>query len=129
MNNRRFPEIVKKPWGKEVWLELNANYCYKRIYINAGARTSFQYHEKKRETNYIIKGEAEVWLENKKGRVEVKRMKANDFFNVIPPRKHRVIAISDLILQEVSTPEVDDVIRIEDDTDRPSGKITSEHKR
>lgn len=129
MNNSRFPEIVKKPWGKEVWLELNAHYCYKRIYIKAGTRTSFQYHEKKYETNYIIKGEAEVWLENEKGKVEVKKMKSNNFFNVIPPRKHRVIAISDLILQEVSTPEVDDVIRIEDDMNRPSGKIRSEHKK
>jgi dTDP-glucose pyrophosphorylase len=43
-------------------------------------------------------------------------------------KKHRVIAISDLILQEVSPPEVDDVIRIEDDANRPDGKIESEHR-
>ena len=40
-------KIVTKPWGKEIWLELNERYCYKRIYINAGYKTSFQYHEKK----------------------------------------------------------------------------------
>ena len=47
-------KIVSKPWGKEMWIELNERYCYKRIYINKGHRTSFQYHRKKLETNYII---------------------------------------------------------------------------
>jgi len=121
-------KIVKKPWGKEVWLELNDKYCYKRIFINAGTRTSYQYHKKKLETNYIINGEAEIWLENDSGIVEKKIMKAGDFFTVTPPKKHRVIAITDLILQEVSTPEVNDVFRIEDDSSRGDGKIDSEHK-
>lgn len=122
-----YPKTVTKPWGKEIWLELNDKYCYKRIYIKGGAKTSFQYHHKKIETNYIIKGEAEVWLENDEGVIEKKIMKKDDFFNVFPPKKHRVIAITDIILQEVSTPEVDDVIRIKDDAGRPNGKIESEH--
>lgn len=121
-------KVVYKPWGKEEWLELNDSYCYKRIYINAGYKTSYQYHEFKKETNYIIEGEAEVWLENDEGVVEKKIMKAGDFFNVSPPKKHRVIAITDIILQEVSTPHVDDVIRIEDDTHREDGKIEGEHQ-
>jgi len=86
-------KVVHKPWGKEEWLELNDSYCYKRIYINAGYKTSYQYHEQKKETNYIIAGEAEVWLENDEGIVEKKIMKAGEFFNVSPPKKHRVIAI------------------------------------
>jgi NDP-sugar pyrophosphorylase family protein/mannose-6-phosphate isomerase-like protein (cupin superfamily) len=122
-------KTVIKPWGKEVWLELNEKYCYKRIYIDAGYKTSYQYHEKKRETNYIIDGTAEVWLENDNGIVEKKIMKAGDYFNVTPPKKHRVIALTDIILQEVSTPEVDDVIRIEDDTNRKDGKIDGEHSK
>lgn len=129
MNNNHKVKTVKKPWGKEIWLELNDRYCYKRIYINAGARTSFQYHNQKRETNYIIFGEAEVWLENDEGIVEKLKMKEGDFFNVAPPKKHRIIATTDIILQEVSTPEVDDVIRIEDDSNRPSGRIESEHQK
>ncbi len=120
-------KIVKKPWGKEIWLELNDKYCYKRIYINAGTRTSLQYHKRKLETNYIIEGEAEVWLENDDGEIIKKRMKKDQWFTVKPGKKHRIVAITDLILQEVSTPEVDDVIRIEDDTGRPSGRIESEH--
>tara|TARA_B000000532_G_scaffold183760_1_gene149901 strand:+ start:156 stop:2051 length:1896 start_codon:yes stop_codon:yes gene_type:complete len=119
--------IIYKPWGKEVWLELNDKYCYKRIYINAGFKTSYQYHEKKLETNYIAEGKAEVWLENEDGVVEKFIANKGDFFTVVPPRKHRVIAITDTVLQEVSTPEVDDVIRLEDDTNRDSGRLDSEH--
>ena len=120
-------KTVNKPWGKEEWLELNDHYCYKRIYINRGYKTSYQYHNKKRETNYIISGIAEVWLENDAGVIEKKIMNAGDYFNVTPPKKHRVIALTDIILQEVSTPEVDDVIRIQDDTNRKDGKIEGEH--
>jgi NDP-sugar pyrophosphorylase family protein/mannose-6-phosphate isomerase-like protein (cupin superfamily) len=127
MFNLNSPHIVHKPWGKEVWLELNDKYCYKRIYINAGTKTSYQYHEKKLETNFIIEGTAEIWLENNDGVVEKTLMKSGDFFTVKPPRKHRVIAITDVILQEVSTPEVDDVIRISDDVGRGNGKIEYEH--
>lgn len=121
-------KVVHKPWGKEEWLALNEFYCYKRIYINAGYKTSYQYHEFKHETNYIISGEAEVWLENDEGVVEKKIMKAGEFFDVTPPKKHRVIAITDIILQEVSTPHVDDVFRINDEFNRNNGKVEAEHK-
>lgn len=122
-------KTVYKPWGKEVWLELNDKYCYKRIYINAGTKTSYQYHEKKLETNYLISGTAEFWLENDEGVVEKTIEEAGYFVTVKPFRKHRVVAITDIILQEVSTPEVDDVIRIDDDSNRGSGKIEHEHKK
>ena len=121
-------KTVHKPWGKEEWLELNDKYCYKRIYINAGHKTSYQYHDFKRETNYLISGTAEIWLENDEGEVKKTIMNAGEYFNVTPPKKHRVIAITDIILQEVSTPEVDDVIRIEDDSNRPDGRLEHEHK-
>jgi choline kinase/mannose-6-phosphate isomerase-like protein (cupin superfamily) len=121
-------KTIYKPWGREEWLELNEKYCYKRIYINAGYKTSYQYHNFKRETNYIISGQAEIWLENNNGVVEKTIMSAGEYFNVTPPKKHRVIALTDIILQEVSTPEVDDVIRLEDDTNRKDGKIESEHQ-
>jgi choline kinase/mannose-6-phosphate isomerase-like protein (cupin superfamily) len=120
-------KTIYKPWGREVWLELNDKYCYKRIYINAGTKTSYQYHEQKLETNFIIDGTAEVWLENDEGVVEKKIMKAGEYFTVEPPKKHRVIAVTDIILQEVSTPEVDDVIRISDESGRGDGKIQHEH--
>ena len=124
INNKK---VVMKPWGKEIWLELNEKYCYKRIHINAGFKTSYQIHNYKLETNFLIDGKAEVWLENDEGIVEKFIMNGGDFFTVIPTRKHRVIAITDIILQEVSTPEVDDVIRINDEFNRSNGKILEEH--
>jgi NDP-sugar pyrophosphorylase family protein/mannose-6-phosphate isomerase-like protein (cupin superfamily) len=124
INNKK---IVEKPWGREIWLELNDKYCYKRIEIKAGFKTSYQIHNFKLETNYIIKGNAEVWLENDNGIVDKFYMNEGDYFTVIPKRKHRVIAITDIILQEVSTPEVDDVIRINDEFNRGNGKILQEH--
>ena len=124
INNQK---VIMKPWGKEIWLELNDKYCYKRIHINAGFKTSYQMHNYKLETNFIIDGKAEVWLENDDGVVEKFIMNGGDFFTVLPPRKHRVIAITDIILQEVSTPEVDDVIRINDEFNRSNGKIDEEH--
>ena len=130
--NYTFPFTVKKPWGKEVWLELwqgtrGHGYCYKRLYINKGTKTSYQYHNRKIETNYIIRGRAEVWLEDHNGKIVKKIMGAGDSFTVVPKRKHRVIAKTNVIIQEVSTPDVDDVIRIEDDTGRSDGRIQSEH--
>jgi len=56
-------------------------------------------------------------------------MKTGEFFTVHPLKKHRIIAVTDLVLQEVSTPEVDDVIRLEDDAHRCSGRLDYEHMR
>ena len=121
-------KVVTKPWGKEVWLELNEVYSYKRIYLNAGERTSLQYHNFKVETNYIISGQAEIWLENEEGVIDKIPMGPDEYYTVRPPKKHRVVAVTDLIIQEVSSPHVDDVIRVEDDTNRADGRIESEHK-
>ena len=120
-------QIVSKPWGRELWIELNSKYCFKRIEINAGERTSLQFHQFKCETIFIASGKAEVWLENDEGVVEKKIMYKEKSFNVMPGTKHRVIALTDLVMFEVSTPEVDDVIRVEDDTGRQDGRIDSEH--
>jgi len=121
------PYIVNKPWGREEWLALNEEYCYKRLYINAGQKTSLQYHNQKYETNYVISGEAEIWLGDSAEAIEKWKVGAGFFFNVAPPKIHRVCALTDLVLQEVSTPQVDDVVRINDDWNRSDGKIQSEH--
>jgi len=54
------PHVVEKPWGKEIWHEVNTWYCFKELRINAGHKTSFQYHEVKIETVFFHKGEAEL---------------------------------------------------------------------
>ena len=118
---------VEKPWGYELWLELNEFYAYKVIHMNKGNKSSLQSHDHKIEANYVIEGEAEVLLENDKGVLESRVFKAGSGWTVPLNRKHRVIAKTDYTALEVSTPHLNDVVRYEDDTNRESGKIDGEH--
>ena len=118
---------VEKPWGYELWLELNEYYAYKLIHINAGHQSSLQWHEKKVATNYVIEGEAEVLLENDKGEMESRKYTPGKGFCVPLKTKHRVIATKDLTMLECSTAHLNDCIRFEDDSNRGSGKIETEH--
>jgi len=120
---------VEKPWGYEIWLELNEFYAYKIIHMNKGYQSSLQWHDKKVETNYVIEGEAEVLLENDKGEMESKIYTKGMGWTVPLNRKHRVIARESYTALEVSTPHLNDVVRYEDDTNRESGKIDSEHAK
>jgi|TARA_Y100000310_G_scaffold192046_1_gene191999 mannose-6-phosphate isomerase-like protein (cupin superfamily) len=119
---------VEKPWGYELWLELNEHYAYKLIHMNAGYKSSLQWHEKKVETNYVIEGEAEVLLQNEDGEVESRVYKVGEGWCVPLRTKHRVIAKTDYTALECSTAHLNDCIRFEDDSDRGSGKIESEHE-
>jgi mannose-6-phosphate isomerase-like protein (cupin superfamily) len=118
---------VEKPWGYELWLELNEFYAYKLIHMEKGNKCSLQSHDYKIEANYVIEGEAEVLLENDEGVMESKIYKAGSGWTVPLGRKHRVIARESYTALEVSTPHLNDVVRYEDDTNRVSGKIESEH--
>ncbi len=116
-------ELVTKPWGWEKWLEQNDKYVLKLIFMKAGNKSSLQYHNVKKETNYIVSGVAELTRDK-----EVTRLKTDDYFTIAPPTVHRVEAVTDILMVEASTPEVDDVIRIADDYNRGNGRIESEHK-
>ena len=120
---------VEKPWGHELWLELNEFYAYKLIHMKKGNRCSLQSHDYKIEANYVIDGEAEVLLENDKGEMESKIYTKGMGWTVPLNRKHRVIARESYTALEVSTPHLNDVVRYEDDTNRESGKIDSEHAK
>ena len=119
---------VNKPWGYELWLELNEFYALKIIHMKEGNRCSLQSHEYKIEANYIIDGEAEVLLENDDGEMESKIYTSGTGWVVPLNRKHRVVAKTSYTAVEVSTPHLNDVIRYQDDTNRKSGKISSEHE-
>lgn len=129
-------KVVLKPWGREVWInfykdenigDIPKKYIMKKLYINKGTRTSFQYHKKKIETNFLIKGSVEAWFENKEGHIDIKLLKSGSIWSIPALTKHRIVTLEDVILIESSTPEVDDVIRIEDDALRGDGRIQSEH--
>ena len=104
---------VDKPWGHElVWAE-TARYVGKVLHIRAGHRLSRQYHRVKEETLMVQSGEMDLEI-GPADAVETRRMKAGDVFHVVPGTIHRMIAATDVDVLEVSTPELDDVVRLED---------------
>jgi len=104
---------VVKPWGYEIWFAQTDKYVGKLLYIKKGYRLSLQYHEVKDETLYILSGIVDVTVGN-----TVKRMTSGEGFRIFSGTKHRMEAIEDATLIEVSTPEIDDVVRLEDDYGR-----------
>ena len=81
----------------------------------------------KTETNFLIEGKVEAWFESKPGYIEKIILCSGAIWTIPPNTKHRIITLDDVVLMEASTPEVDDVIRISDDTLRGNGRIQSEH--
>ena len=119
---------VDKPWGYELWLEINEFYVMKLIHMKQGERSSLQSHEYKYETNFIIEGEAEVLLEDENGELKSRIYTVGTGWNVPTGRKHRVIAKTSYTALETSTPHLDDVVRYSDDHGRQDGKIDIEHR-
>ncbi len=111
-------KIVEKPWGRELWVAQSDEYVMKIIEIRAGTRPSLQYHRIKHEHIYIDQGLVRFELEQPDGTMSVQECGPGEVIEVIPGRKHRVSAIQDTRLLEVSTPQLDDVIRVEDDYGR-----------
>lgn len=111
-------KIVDKPWGRELWIAHTDKYAAKILEIKQGKRLSYQYHEVKHETLYLLEGKVRFTLENAKGEIEVHDIGPGEIREVNPGRKHRMEALEDSRFFEVSTPELDDVVRIEDDFHR-----------
>jgi mannose-6-phosphate isomerase-like protein (cupin superfamily) len=109
---------VDKPWGHElIWAETD-RYVGKILSIHQGKRLSLQYHERKDESILVIRGRLRLELENANGELQVEELGPGESRRVTPGRRHRFGAIDDCELVEVSTPELDDVVRIEDDHGR-----------
>src|SRR5262245_55365977 len=104
---------VEKPWGHElIWAE-TARYVGKLLFIKQGEKISRQYHRVKEETLMVKDGE--LYLEiGAEGDLVTKHMKAGDVFHVAPGTIHRMIGATDVSIIEVSTPELDDVVRLQD---------------
>ncbi len=109
---------VDKPWGWELWWTVTDRYVGKVIFIHAGQRLSLQYHNEKDESVFVIEGEMVLHLEDEDGRLEPLRLGAGEFRRVPVGKRHRFEAVTDTRIIEVSTPELDDVVRLEDDFGR-----------
>ena len=111
---------VEKPWGhEEIWAECEA-YVGKILVIRAGHRLSLQHHEVKEETVRLQSGCMELELQADDGSMEVHLLNPGDVFHIHPGRKHRMHAIEDCEVFEVSTNHLNDVVRHSDDYGRSS---------
>ncbi|MGE3277160.1 MAG: cupin [Vicinamibacterales bacterium] len=104
---------VEKPWGYELWWAHTDHYVGKLIHINKGHALSLQYHNEKDETIYVATGK--ILFEQKVGEsLQGREMGPGEAVHVTPLTVHRMTAIEDTDVYEVSTPQVQDVVRLED---------------
>jgi mannose-6-phosphate isomerase-like protein (cupin superfamily) len=109
---------VEKPWGWElVWAESD-RYAGKLLFVRAGQALSLQYHERKDESWYVQSGRAALELGRVGYELEEQEIGPGDTFHFAPGTVHRVRALDDTLIVEVSTPELDDVVRLADDYGR-----------
>lgn len=112
---------VEKPWGWELWWAHTDKYVAKTLFIRAGEQLSLQYHERKDETIYVQQGEMIFIVDTRDGQgLREITMKPGDAFHIVPGTIHRMRAVTDVMVLEASTPEVEDVVRLEDSYGRVS---------
>ena len=104
---------VEKPWGHEVHFAIENEYIGKILEVRKGHRLSLQFHKMKKETMYVMQGSIRITIESESEVIGVGRS-----VTLNPGVRHRVEAIEDAKILEVSTPHLDDVVRIEDDHGR-----------
>lgn len=115
MSGRVDVRHVPKPWGHEtIWAHTD-RYVGKILHVKAGEKLSIQYHEKKDETVYLLRGEMRYWVQLP-GDTELRDqlLMAGESFRITPLTIHAIEAVTDIDVLEASTPELDDVVRIQD---------------
>ena len=115
------PTKVEKPWGWElIWAQTEV-YVGKLLFVRAGHALSLQIHREKDESWYVESGRAELQLGEEGGGLEVEIIESGACFHFRPGTVHRVRALDDTLIVEVSTPQLEDVVRLEDDYGRAEG--------
>ena len=105
---------VAKPWGYELRWAITERYAGKVLHIKKGEALSLQYHERKDEFQYLLRGAVDMEVGAADGALTKRRMTAGDTLHITPGTRHRLTAVEDSDIFEVSTPEIDDVVRLED---------------
>lgn len=117
--NQPYIKRVEKPWGFENhWTENSLPYMGKILHINAGKRLSLQVHDKKQESWFVLKGRGKVIWENAEGKLVETELKTGQGYTCELGQKHRLVGITDCDIVEVSTPEIGNTFRLEDDYSR-----------
>jgi mannose-6-phosphate isomerase len=114
----QLPRRVDKPWGSELIWALTDRYCGKIITIETGKRLSLQYHERKDEWVHVLAGRLQLELEDDAGHMETRVLGPGEGAHVPVLRRHRYGGLERVELIEVSSPEIDDVVRLDDDYGR-----------
>lgn len=105
---------VEKPWGYELIWAKTGDYVGKILHINQGHKLSLQYHRQKEETVYVQSGKMTLVIENDQGELTEVILSPGESHHIPVGKKHRMIALEDCDVFEVSTPQLDDVVRLED---------------
>ena len=108
------PKRVEKPWGHELWWAQTDRYVGKILHVNKGEALSLQYHERKDEWLLVNEGAIDMEVGALEGTLEKVRMRKGDSVHLPPRTRHRITAVEDADIFEVSTPEIHDVVRLED---------------
>jgi mannose-6-phosphate isomerase len=115
MSGRGAVKRVEKPWGYEIIWAHTDRYVGKILHIAAGQALSVQYHERKDETVYLLNGEMKYWVRlDHDGELQDMHLRMGDAFRITPGTIHYMEAVTDCDVLEASTPELDDVVRLED---------------
>ena len=105
---------VPKPWGEEILFARTGRYAGKVLRIRAGESLSLQYHERKDESIYLHQGSLRLLLPDEAPDLQVRTLRAGESVHLPPGTRHRMEALSECVVFEVSTPELEDVVRLED---------------
>ena len=114
----KLPQKTIKPWGFELLFAHTAKYAGKVIFVKKRHRLSLQYHKNKDETIYIHKGKASIEIDDEKGYLASRTLLPGQSIRIVPCTRHRLEALEDTLLLEVSTAELGDVVRLQDDYGR-----------
>ena len=109
------PRRVEKPWGYELIWALSEHYCGKLLFVRTGEALSLQFHREKDESWHVYSGRAEIELAGVGEALTAKEIVgAGACFRLRPGTVHRIRALEDTTILEVSTPHLEDVVRLED---------------
>ncbi len=118
MGRERWVEPVRrvdKPWGhEELFALVEGRYCGKAIHVTAGHALSLQYHERKDEVIAVQSGRATLEVGESEDALETVELEPGERVHLPAGVRHRITAVTDVVLLEASTTELDDVVRLED---------------
>ena len=110
----RGQQRVEKPWGYEIWWAQTDDYAGKILMVNAGHQLSLQYHRQKDETSYLLSGRLRLLQGPSMKELGEREIHPGESWRNEPGTVHSIEAVEDSAVLEVSTPHLDDVVRLRD---------------